>query len=284
MLASFDHVTVAVNELQAASEAYRRLLGTEPIWRGEHPALGTGSVLFALANGCVELLAPSADAPQAEGLRTLLQSRGEGVQAVAFGTRDAAALSSELRARGVRATRPQDGEAQGAGGELRRFRSVELSTRDTRGLSVFAVERPDPSALRPTGPAPADGFDALDHVLIGTSAPDAARALYERGLGIRLALDRVFGSRRMLFFRIGGVTIEVVQEAALGEQDLFRGIAYRVRDLAAAHRRLHQAGFPLGEPRPGNKPGTHVFTVRGGTCGVPTLVLRDPSRDRPAPG
>lgn len=83
----------------------------------------------------------------------------------------------------------------------------------------------------------------------------------------------------MLFLRVGGVTIEVVHDATLGDLDRFTGIAYRTRDLNAAHARLRDAGFSVGEPRAGNKPGTHVFSVRDGTCGVPTLILRDPARD-----
>lgn len=279
MLTSFDHVTIAVNDLESATDTYQRLLGVAPIWRGTHPALGTAAALFALSNGCVELLAPLAGVEESEALRALLTARGDGVQAIAFGTADAAELSTQLRARGIRATRPQDGVAHGSGGEARSFRTVELSSRDIRGLSVFAVERPEPEALRPTGAVPPDAVDALDHVLVATSDGDASRALYERGLGIRLALDTVFGKRRMLFYRIGGVTLEVVHDPGLGELDAFRGIAYRVRDLQAAHSRLQQSGFPVSELRTGNKPGTQVFTVRGGTCGVPTLFLRDPSRD-----
>ena len=43
--------------------------------------------------------------------------------------------------------------------------------------------------------------------------------------------------------------------------------------------RVQGQGFAVSEVRVGNKPGTQVFTVRGGTCGVPTLFLRDPVRD-----
>lgn len=279
MLTTFDHVTIAVHDINAATERYRQLFGSEPIWRGGDPALGTRAVLFALSNASVELVGASGDSPESAGLRELLAARGEGVQAIALGTENADEVSALLRARGVAATRPQDGTSHDATGAVRHFRTVELSARNTRGLSVFAVERPDLMALRSTRPPPEAAVDALDHVVIRTSAPDAAIALYERGLGIRLALDRQFGPRRMLFFRIGGVTVEVVHDPALGDSDAFYGVAYRVRDLAAAHARLRAAGLTVTEPRAGNKPGTHVFSVRDGTCGVPTLILRDPSRD-----
>jgi catechol 2,3-dioxygenase-like lactoylglutathione lyase family enzyme len=116
-------------------------------------------------------------------------------------------------------------------------------------------------------------------VVVRTSDADAAIALYGAGLGIRLALDRNVGPARMLFFRIGGVTIEVVVDPGVGPADAFAGLAYRVRDLDAAHARVRAAGLDASDVRDGMKPGTRVFTIRSGTCGVPTLVLRDPSRD-----
>jgi len=278
MLTTFDHVTIAVRDLDAATECYRRLLGSDPIWRGGDPSLGTRATLFALSNGSIELVAAADDSMENAGLRALLAARGEGIQAIAFGTENATELSAALRERGLAVTRPQEGSARDASGEVRRFRTVELSMRTSRGLNVFAVERPDLTALRSTSRPPADCADAIDHVVIRSASPDAAIGLYERGLGVRLALDRSFGGRRMLFFRVGGVTLEVVHDAALSDSDAFYGVAYRVRDLTAAHARLCEAGFEVTEPRAGNKSGTRVFSVKRGTCGVPTLILHDPAR------
>jgi len=279
MLTFFDHVTITVLDIAAAVSAYTRLLGAGPTWRGEHPELGTAAGLFGLANSLIEIVGPRDEAPEAEAFRTLLATRGEGLQAFAFGCDDAAATSAGFRTRGLRATPPQDGEARGTDGVTRTYRTVELSTRNTRGISVFAVERAKPEELR--GPPQLDpsAMHALDHVAIRTADIDAARALYGEGMGVRLALESVVAGRRMLFFRIGAVTLEVVEDKSVGEQDAFYGLTYRVRDLEAAHARLASAGFALSELRQGMKPGTRVFTVRDGTCGVPTLILRDPTRD-----
>jgi catechol 2,3-dioxygenase-like lactoylglutathione lyase family enzyme len=280
MLTGFDHVTIVVRQLDAALETYRRLLGLAPVWRGTHPELGTEGALFALSNSLVELTAPLGAAEEAAGVRALLDARGEGLQAIAFATADAAACSTGWRARGLRATAPQDGEARSHDGSARHYRTVELSARSTRGLGVLAVERPAMTVLRASAAPPADAVDALDHIVLRTAAPDAAVALYGQGLGIRLALDRVLGRTRMLFFRIGGVTLEVVENPALNDSDAFYGVAYRVRNIDAAHARMQAGGLTLSEIRDGNKPGTRVYTVRDGTCSVPTLVLRDPSRDQ----
>lgn len=280
MITGFDHVTVAVRDLASAISDYERLLGTPPSWRGAHPALGSEGALFALSNGAIELVAPVPNAEESEGLRALLASQGEGLITLAFCVDDAATFSAALRERGVRVTAPEEGEAHGADGAIRRYRSLQLSPRAARGLSVLCVERPDLTDLRARDVPPADAVDALDHVALRTSDPDAGIQLYGQGLGIRLALDRVlFGTTRMLFFRVGGVTLELVQDPNVGERDAYYGVALRVRDLEAAHARLRGAGLTLDAIRAGHKPGTQVFSVKSGTCGVPVLVLRDPSRD-----
>jgi catechol 2,3-dioxygenase-like lactoylglutathione lyase family enzyme len=230
----------------------------------------------------VELVAPKpADTdPEAlaEGLRELIERTSGGLQAVAFATADADALSSALRERGVRATKPQPGTAVSSdGATTRSYRTVELSPKAARGLAVLAVERPEPLVPRASVATDPSCAHAIDHVVIRTADADAACKLYGEQLGIRLALDRALRDTRMLFFRVGGVTLEVVLDPALGESDALWGHAFRVRDIEAAHARMQAAGLELSELRDGLKPGTRIFTVRGGT--VPTLMLRDPARE-----
>jgi catechol 2,3-dioxygenase-like lactoylglutathione lyase family enzyme len=278
VLTGIDHVTIAVRDLEAAVCDYEHVLGSAPSWRGTHPGHGSEGALFALSNAALELVA-GADAEQSEGLRARLAANGEGLIALAFCVTDAAAWSQALRARGLRATAPEAGEARSHEGVLRRYSSVELSSRATRGLALLGVERPELSDLRATrAPAPAC-VDALDHIVVRSSDCEAAIALYQRDLGIRLALDRNFGPTRMLFFRTGGVTLEFVQDPAAGATDQLHGLAFRVRDLDAAHARLRETGVAVNAVRDGNKPGTRVFSVQNGTCNVPVLFLRDPARD-----
>jgi catechol 2,3-dioxygenase-like lactoylglutathione lyase family enzyme len=264
---------------RGAAKACDDVLRNVPSWRGTHPGHGSEGALFALSNAALELVAPGADTDQSEGLRARLAAHGEGLIALAFCVTDAAAWSQALRARGLRATAPETGAARSREGALRRYGSVELSPRATRGLALLGVERPDLSDLRATrAPAPAC-VDALDHIVVRSSDCETAIALYQRDLGIRLALDRSFGTTRMLFFRCGGVTLEFVHDPAAAPHDQLHGLAFRVRDLDAAHARLRGAGVAVSVVRDGNKPGTRVFSVKSGTCNVPLLFLRDPARD-----
>ena len=130
---------------------------------------------------------------------------------------------------------------------------------------------------------PPGGVEALDHVVILSADLEASRSFYGSDLGIRLALDRSFEARevRLLFFRIGGVTLEI--GGRLGAEprpeapDRFGGLAWRVADADAAHARLSADGFDVSAVRPGHKAGTRVLTVRGPVHGVPTLLI-EPDR------
>lgn len=284
VLTAFDHATIAVHDVGHAVRCYERLLARAPSWRGWHVGLGTEGALFGLSNAMIELVGPSSGSDdEGEGLRTHLRERGEGLQAMAFLAVEAMSVREALRERGVRATEPQPGEARSDDGSVRRYQTVDLSPRVTRGLSVLVVERQNGKDLRSPEASSAGAVDALDHVVVRSADPSAAAALYGAALGIRLALDRRIGDRRMLFYRIGGVTIEVVEDPTRGPEDAFGGLAYRVADIDSANARLHAVGFDVSDVRDGAKPGTRVFTVRDGTCGVPTLVIRDPSRDLSAP-
>jgi catechol 2,3-dioxygenase-like lactoylglutathione lyase family enzyme len=267
MLHALDHVVIAVRDLDSAERSYVRLLGRAPSWRGVHPGAGTSNVLFRLENTYLELLSSARD----------------GLLALAFGCDDAEAEAARLRGIGIDATPAAEGEGRdSSSGMVRRWRSFFLPTAATRGVALFAIEHRTPAdALPPAKATVPEGASvhALDHVVIASDDLEAARRLYGEVLGLRLALDRRFASRglRILFFRIGGVTLEVAGPLAPPTQpkpvDAFAGLAHRVADLAAARARLADAGFDVSSVRPGAKPGTLVCTVRAETAGVPTLLI-----------
>ena len=130
------------------------------------------------------------------------------------------------------------------------------------------------------GPPPPEPAPAIDHVVVQTTDPARAIALWCDRAGLRLALDREFPERglRLLFFRSGGITLEYASPLPVpaGQQgdDRLHGVSYRVPDLAARRERLLAAGVDVSEVRRGMRPGTTVATVRSGTAGVPTLLLQ----------
>ncbi len=282
MLHALDHVIIGVSDLDAAARTYAALLGREASWRGVHPGYGTANALYRLANGYVELLAPAGDGAIGAQIAATLEAQGEGMLGLAFATDDAAAFAERT---GAAPPAPGEGRDEATGAE-RRWKNSFLPTDVARGLLLFAIEHDSPpDALPLVEPEkPAAAPDALDHVVIASPDLEGARALYGDRLGLRLALDRSFEQRglRMLFFRVGGVTVEVVGRLGVepdpAAPDAFGGIAYRVPDAEATRARLAEAGFDVSEVRDGHKPGTQVCTVRAETHGVPTLLIQPQPR------
>jgi len=146
------------------------------------------------------------------------------------------------------------------------------------------LERPSPNLGGETGRDPTSLIRGLDHVVVMSADIEATRDFYGDGLGLRLALDRSFEKRgvRLIFFRIGGVTIEIGGRLGTPRDpeghDRFGGLAWQVVDIDAIHSRLSGEGFDVSGIREGNKPGTRVCTVREPVHNVPTLLIEPVSR------
>jgi catechol 2,3-dioxygenase-like lactoylglutathione lyase family enzyme len=117
----------------------------------------------------------------------------------------------------------------------------------------------------------------MDHVVISTGDPERAAALYGARLGLDMALDRSHPDwGRLMFFRCGDLIVETVQRPgaiADAARDRLYGLSWRVANADAARARLASAGVEVSDVRTGRQPGTRVLTVRGGTCGIPTLLV-----------
>jgi catechol 2,3-dioxygenase-like lactoylglutathione lyase family enzyme len=279
-LVALDHVVVAVRDLEAATRQTASLLGRQPSWRGEHPEAGTANALFPLANTYLELLAASGEGPVGAGLAARMKEHGEGVFALAFASDDAEGFAEQLRGAGLEPSEPREGRGvDPARGAERRWRTLLVPPAATRGVLLFAIEHRE-GVVEPVEPEgdPAAAVEALDHVVILSGDLEGSRRLYGDQLGLRLALDRTFEARgqRILFFRVGGATVEVVGAAGPPDApgpDRAWGLAWRVPDVAAARARVAQAGFDVSGIRSGAKPGTAVCSVRGEPLGVATLLI-----------
>ena len=99
MILDIDHVGVAVDDLEASVESYRRTLGVEPTHRERVVDQGVDEVLFAVGTSFIQLLgALGVDTPVGRFLAT----KGPGVHHVAYRVDDVVAALSRLRSEGVR--------------------------------------------------------------------------------------------------------------------------------------------------------------------------------------
>lgn len=98
MLTQIDHVGIAVEDLDAAVEHYRRAFGVEPAHRERMESQGVEEVLLAIGESYVQLLgALGPDTP----VGRFLERRGPGVHHVGYRVADVAAALERLRADGL---------------------------------------------------------------------------------------------------------------------------------------------------------------------------------------
>ncbi|MEP5568840.1 MAG: VOC family protein [Halioglobus sp.] len=120
------------------------------------------------------------------------------------------------------------------------------------------------------------GIYAVDHLVLQTGDAQACIELFQDQLGLRLALDQQVPEwgGRMLFFRMGKMTLEVIQnlEKPLAA-DFFWGMTFLCKDIEQTTARLDAAGIEHSPIRKGRKPGTRVSTVKSHCLGLPTLLI-----------
>jgi catechol 2,3-dioxygenase-like lactoylglutathione lyase family enzyme len=277
MISAVDHIVILAPDITAGIAVYSALLGREPDWRATSDT-GVATALFQLGNTALELVAPSGHGASAEHLRERITAEGPGLKSIAFRTSDLAGAHRSLTRLALSPTAIEDGESRDRSrGETRRWRRFRVPPEASAGVRWFFLE-PLGGVIEPAE-VPLSHVHALDHLVINTPNPDRAMALYGAKLALRFALDRSAPEWgvRLIFFRAGGLTVEIAHrlgdEEDPGGPDQFWGLTWRVGDIEAAHARLAACGLSLSPVRTGRRAGTRVFTVRDGTLGVPTLFI-----------
>lgn len=97
-LQDIDHIGIAVQDLEAAVDRYRRILAVEPSHREIAETQGVEEVMFPVGTSFIQLLgALGSETP----VGRFLAKRGPGVHHVAYRVADVAAALDHLRAEGV---------------------------------------------------------------------------------------------------------------------------------------------------------------------------------------
>jgi catechol 2,3-dioxygenase-like lactoylglutathione lyase family enzyme len=280
VITGLDHVVVLVNDIKAGAIAYQTLFARAPSW--QNTGEGAERVLFTLDNMTLELMSPSGDGATAERIRSVIAEQGEGLASICFRTGDIAKMHRRLDRLTLKPEPVAEVESRDAtSGATLSWKRTRAATEATRGVRLFFLElgKERPLSVRTT----VASITAMDHVVIATADPERAAALYGARLGLDMALDRSHPDwGRLMFFRCGDLIVEVVHRpkdtAADKAHDRLWGLSWRVADIDATRARLASAGVDVSDVRTGRKPGTRVLTVRGGICGIPTLLVERTAR------
>jgi methylmalonyl-CoA epimerase len=131
VILDIDHVGIAVDDLEAAVERYRRTLGVEPSHRERVEEQGVEEVLFAVGTSFIQLVGSlGPDTP----VGIFLAKRGPGMHHLAYRVEDVAASLSRLRDEGI--TPIDEVPRRGSRGTLIAF----VHPKDMEGVLVELVQ------------------------------------------------------------------------------------------------------------------------------------------------
>ena len=276
MITGLDHIVLICRDFDRTYQDYVRVFGRKPERENRDDNFRTA--VFECENTALEILAPAENSPAADRINQLLGGKAGKLTSLAFTASDIDDARHVLERRGLK---PSDISEQKSAdiqtNQAQIWRSFRCEDEACAGVKTFILRREN-SSQHGTRIAEA-GVTSLDHVVINTPNPDRAAAHYGARLGLRLALDRTIEAfhTRFLFFRVGGLTLEIIhrldQSHEITGPDKILGLTWAVRDLPAEHARLSALKVDVSPIRTGRKPGSNVFTVRGGCADIPTLFI-----------
>ena len=277
MISTLDHLIIAVKDLDQAEKNYKKILGTNPVWRGRHKSLGTSNSIFNFKNTYLELLTSDGEGLGAELVKNLIQENGEGLAGIVFGVDDMLQTVQQLKQEGYQISDPAEGEgSDNETNKVRKWHNLFLPPELTRGLFSFIIQHHD-GELPSHKEYAKDSINKLDHVVINTNNADSFIEIYRDVFKIRLALDKTIEhwNSRMLFFRLNKTTIEVVERPNNEKpKDTLWGLAWEVETIEDTHKRLVSEGVEVSDIKAGLKENTLVATVKSHTHNVPTLIIQ----------
>ncbi|MGY4623399.1 VOC family protein [Bradyrhizobium sp. USDA 4486] len=284
MIIGLHHVSLSYSNLQAGIDLYCDLLGRKPSARTTED--GADCAYFVLDNGTLRIASPRGTGPVADRIRKTLSLKEGALFDLAFLVNDVERTRQALK----RISLPLGDIHDFSAPNLLRenadlsWRILELDNGLSNGVTIRFVQSP---MLLPISEACADAaISRMDLVVIQTADPERALGLYAARFNLKLLFDRTNAGTgdRLIQLACGDMLIELTHVPARsspGKPDAIWGLGWTVADAEASRARLNALGRNVSLVKDGAKPGTRVFTVRDGTCNIPTLVVEHVQPHRP---
>jgi hypothetical protein len=251
-----DHAVIMVKDLDKAAANWKRL-GFTVSPRGTHsPHMGSGNYTIMFESDYLELLGVITETEHNAPARAFLETRGEGIERVAFTAVDSAKGAEEIRARGYTPTGPTDFERPVTmpDGSLSaaKFRTFQWPVAEAPGgVRIFACQHKTRDTVWiPRLMKHANGAKRLKQVMIVSPEPanDAkhlsrmidrdVRPEPDRAVAVPTGSDRadfLFISNEQLGRRYPGVSLNGLPERGGA------GVVLASSDLAAAEKAIGSA-------------------------------------------
>ena len=250
MIKSLDRISYLTNSLEKAEKTFSAFFDADPSKKVISKDRNYESVLYGLENMNFEIIKKNDDSSGDDKLCGF------------------SLLSDDLTDLNISTSYDEYENNEESNGKSQLVKSIDIKQSPNFQLSVNEYEELDMNRSND------NNLFALDHLVLTTNKSDALINLYEKELGIRLALDQFVEKwgGRMLFFRTGHATIEVIDNKVEGN-DQFWGLAWKTKDIRKKREYLVENGFNVTDVKDGRKKDTLVATVKFDEIKLPTLLV-----------
>jgi methylmalonyl-CoA/ethylmalonyl-CoA epimerase len=105
-----DHITIAVENLDQATDTFLKLFNLKAVDRRAVPHMGMENAFIPLGDAAIEFVSPLTDSDVPADVRRTLDRRGEGMMNLCLTVEDIASAAEHLQAQGVRIIRGKDAD------------------------------------------------------------------------------------------------------------------------------------------------------------------------------
>ena len=250
MIKSLDRITYLASSLEKAEKTFSSFFDLKPSKRVISAEKNYESLIYIFENMCFEVIEKKDDLSEKNKL---------------YGF---SLLSDDLSSIDISIISEKNNRQEEFEDKVQSVKSLDIKQSPDFQLLVNEYENLDMDR------ANENNLFALDHLVLTTNKSDDLIDLYEKELGIRLALDQFVEKwgGRMLFFRTGQATIEVIDNKVEGN-DQFWGLAWKTKDIRKKREYLIENGFNVSDVKDGRKKDTLVATVKFDEVKIPTLLV-----------
>ena len=272
MLIRVQNIFLATKNIEETSQKFSIFFRRKPNFIGQSRKLGIDIISFGLNKTNICLISPKNSGIWSEKLNNFLKYKGEGIFGINFFSNDFNNDYNNFVKNHLKVSGKIESSFEGNNDIEIKFSFFNILDKTIESLNILVSSKIDfqdnKSSLK-------NNVSKVNQLVIQTEDPDTIKEIFEGKLSIRLALDKTFKkwAGRMLFFRLGGVTLEVIEGKDIKQNSEYFGIGWHADNYNKCYDDLINDGFRLSEIRAGRKEGTLVSTLKEPILNIPTILI-----------
>tara|TARA_B100000212_G_scaffold88847_1_gene65100 strand:+ start:628 stop:1458 length:831 start_codon:yes stop_codon:yes gene_type:complete len=272
MLIRVQNIFLATKNIEETFQKFSIFFRRKPNFIGQSRKLGIDIISFGLNKTNICLISPKNSGIWSEKLNNFLKNKGEGIFGINFFSNDFNNDYNNFVKNHLKVSGKIESSFEGNNDIEIKFSFFNILDKNIESLNILVSSKIDfqdnKSSLK-------NNVSKVNQLVIQTEDPDTIKEIFEGKLSIRLALDKTFKkwAGRMLFFRLGGVTLEVIEGKDIKQNSEYFGIGWHADNYNKCYDDLINDGFRLSEIRAGRKEGTLVSTLKEPILNIPTILI-----------